>query len=128
MRRGEDLRIWAKVKGLAVVLTLCGPAAAADYVCGDWDGGDAPAIRTLSISKSMITFRAATGPTVTARMFYGTLRRNTYLLDDVALIVYGTPERRADGTMGFGRQVTLQRFVYDPETPTVLRTTCEAAQ
>ncbi|WP_169052561.1 hypothetical protein [Pseudooceanicola onchidii] len=129
MRRAEGrLSISGKMKGTAVALTLCGSTAvAADYACDGWDVADMARIEALSIGKSMITLRAASGPAVTVRMAQGTLTRRIYLDEGSALVIHGDFVRGETGPE-FGPRVTLQRLMHDSATPILATTTCEASQ
>lgn len=129
MRRGEGrLSIFGKMKGMTVAFTLCGSmATATDYACDGWDVTGIAPVEALSISKSMITLREASGPAVTVRMAQGTLTRRVYLDEGSALVIHGDFVRGDNGPE-FGPQVTLQRLMHDTDTPILATTTCEARQ
>ena len=129
MRRGDwGMSIFGKMKALVVALALPGSlATAADYACGDWNVAVLQAVEALSIGKSMITLREASGPAVSVRMVQGTLTRRVYLDEGSALVIHGKFKRGSDGPE-LGPRVSLQRLIHDAQTPILATTTCEASQ
>lgn len=113
--------------GLAAGLCIAGGAQAAEYACAPWAGPDqgVPALATISVGKSMITYRGDSGPSVTARMAHSTLTRRIYPEDDSLFVIHGDFVRGPDGPE-FGPRITVQRLMHDAATPILATTTCEA--
>ncbi len=115
------------IRSAALLLALATPAAAQDYRCAAWTpAGEAQDISELGIGKSMATLKQGDLRS-TIRMAEASLTRRTYLDGNSALIVYGDFVRGADGPE-FGRKISVQRLIYDAESPKLLQTTCEATR
>ena len=104
-----------------------GPLLAKDYHCQAWrnPGGTEKEGADISLLKRMMIYDDGTGQS-TARMFYGTLERNTYLDDHSAIVVHGTPTQDASGSPIFGDQIVVHRFFYDLNVPRTFSTKCRA--
>lgn len=127
MKKMHDLPAVLR-NGLAasIITVACALSAnAGDYVCANWPSPDGTRTTDAHISlfKRMIVFQDE-GAQVTARMFFGTLTRHTYLEETSAITIYGDPVKRVDGTPTFGKVLTVQRHFYDKDAPRISQTTC----
>lgn len=116
------------MKGLGLALVLVSPAAALDYACAAAGRpADVAPVTALSLGKAMMTYTRG-GANLTARLNHGMLDRLVYMLEDSAVVLYVTARKEADGSIGFGPRLTLQQVFFDPTSPKLYQTTCEATR